>query len=65
MNTTPEMVRAEMDYRLERAVSGVALEHLRAARALHRPWWRRRTDWVADNSLPTPSDQGNAVRRAA
>jgi hypothetical protein len=65
MNTTLEMVRAEMDYRLERAGGGVDLEHLRAARELHRPWWRRTR---ADHSVapvPEPSGRENAVRPAA
>lgn len=42
--TTPEIVRAEMDYRLERALGtrhGTTLEHLRAAREGHPSWWRR------------------------
>jgi hypothetical protein len=45
MNTTPEVVKAEMDYRIERALGdvrhGTTLEHLRAARAGHPSWWRR------------------------
>jgi hypothetical protein len=45
MNTTPEVVKAEMDYRIERALGnarhGTTLEHLRAARASHPSWWRR------------------------
>ncbi|HEY7592239.1 MAG TPA: hypothetical protein VH969_03730 [Actinophytocola sp.] len=45
MNTTPEVVKAEMEYRLERARGdvrdGTTLEHLRAARAGHPSWWRR------------------------
>jgi hypothetical protein len=45
MNTTPEVVKAEMDYRLERARAdarhGTTTEHLRAARASHPSWWRR------------------------
>lgn len=44
MNTTPEVVKAEMEYRLERARGGhdgTTLEHLRAARASHPSWWRR------------------------
>ncbi len=45
MNTSPEVVKAEMDYRLERALGdvrhGTTLEHLRAARASHPSWWRR------------------------
>ena len=45
MNTTPEVVKAEMDYRVERAQGGAGhgtnLAHLRAARAGHPSWWRR------------------------
>jgi hypothetical protein len=45
MNTSPELVKAEMDYRMERAQgdvrNGTTLEHLRAARASHPSWWRR------------------------
>lgn len=43
--TSPEIVKAEMDYRMERALGdvrhGTTLEHLRAARASHPSWWRR------------------------
>jgi len=45
MQNSPEAVRAEMAYRLERAQSdvrnGTTLEHLHAARANHPSWWRR------------------------
>ena len=45
MYNSPEIVRAEMDYRIERALGdvrrGTTLEHLRAARATHPSWWRR------------------------
>jgi hypothetical protein len=45
VNNYPEIVRAEMDYRVERALGdvrrGTTLEHLRAARATHPSWWRR------------------------
>jgi hypothetical protein len=45
MNTAPEIVKAEMDYRMERALgdvrNGTTLEHLRAARASHPSWWHR------------------------
>jgi hypothetical protein len=45
MNNSPEVVKAEMDYRIERALGdvrrGTTLEHLRAARAGHPSWWRR------------------------
>jgi hypothetical protein len=38
---TPEMVKAEMDYRQHAARSGAALEHLRAARRAHPSVWKR------------------------
>jgi hypothetical protein len=45
MNTTPEVVKAEMEYRIERALGnahdGTTPEQLRAARASHPSWWRR------------------------
>lgn len=41
MMVTPEMVRVEMDYRLEQALAGTELEHVRAARLHQRSWWRR------------------------
>lgn len=55
MNWTPEIVRAEMDYRVERALGdvrrGTTLEHLRSVRAGRPSWWRRmrhsRTDRAA------------------
>ena len=36
MNVTPELVRAEMDYRIERALDGAAVEQAREARRAHR-----------------------------
>lgn len=43
MNWTPEVVRAEMDYRIEQALGDphTTFEHRRAARTTHSPWWRR------------------------
>jgi hypothetical protein len=41
MNVTPEMVRAEIDYRMEQALTGSDLEHVREARRLHPSWWQR------------------------
>ena len=43
MNWAPEVLRAEMDYRVERAVGdpGTTLEHLRGAQQAHQSWWRR------------------------
>jgi hypothetical protein len=41
MNVTPEIVRAEMDYRIERALGGTELEHVREARRAHHSWFRR------------------------
>ena len=46
MNWAPEIVRAEMDYRVERALGDpkTTLEHRRAAARSHQPWWRRHRD---------------------
>lgn len=45
MNWAPEALKAEMDYRVERAIGdprdGTTREHLRAARAQHQSWWQR------------------------
>lgn len=41
MNVTPELIKFEMEYRLEQALDGDALGHVRAARQAGRPWWRR------------------------
>lgn len=43
MNLAPEILRAEMDYRVERAIgdSRITLEHLRGAQQAHQSWWRR------------------------
>lgn len=45
MNWAPELMRIEMDFRVERAVSGARfaerLAQRRAARAGHPSWWRR------------------------
>lgn len=60
MNMTPEMVRAELDYRLERALAGTELEHVREARRLHRPWWQR----VFGNRTAERSHQVNEARFA-
>ncbi len=61
MNVTPEMVRVEMDYRLEQALAGDELEYVREARRLHRPWWRR----VFSHQTDKPPTQNNQVRLAA
>jgi hypothetical protein len=45
MNWAPEALRAEMDYRVERALGdprdGTTLEHLREAKRSHPSWWQR------------------------
>ncbi len=43
MNYAPEVLRAEMDYRQERALGDpkTTLEHRRAAQKAHHSWWRR------------------------
>jgi hypothetical protein len=62
MNVTPEMVRAEMNYRLEQALTGTELEHLREARRLHRSWWQRVFGHEQENRTP---DRINEARLAA
>lgn len=52
MNVTPEIVRAEMDYRVERARHSAELGHLRRAGRTHRGWFRRTRDHHGD-SRPT------------
>ena len=46
MNLAPEFLRAEMDYRVERALGDprTTLEHRRAAAKTHQSWWRRHRD---------------------
>jgi len=45
MNWAPELMRVEMDFRVERSVSGARfaerLAHRRAARAARPSWWHR------------------------
>ncbi|OLF04897.1 hypothetical protein BLA60_38735 [Actinophytocola xinjiangensis] len=41
MIVTPEQIRFEMAYRLERALAEDALAHAREARRTSAPWWRR------------------------
>jgi hypothetical protein len=50
MNWAPEALRAEMDYRVERALGDprTTLAHRRAAEDAHGSWWRRhRTNHAA------------------
>jgi hypothetical protein len=61
MIVTPEFVKVEMEYRLERALAGDELEHVRAARRLQRPWWRR----VFSDRTDQPSTSSNQVRFAS
>lgn len=48
MNWAPELMRIDLDFRMERAVSGARfaerLAQQRAARAGHPSWWRRHVD---------------------
>lgn len=46
MNWAPEVLQAEMDYRLERALGDpkITLEHRRAAARARQSWWRRNRD---------------------
>jgi hypothetical protein len=60
MNVTPEVVKAEMDYRLEQARGGSKLEHLHEATRLHRSWWQRVFGHHTEES-----DPGNGARLAA
>lgn len=53
MNVTPETVRAEMDYRVEQALAGSALENVREARRVHRSWYRRLFEHDASDQVPT------------
>lgn len=53
MNVTPDIVRAEMDYRVERALAGTALESVRQARRLHRSWYWRRFEHHQSDQVPT------------
>jgi hypothetical protein len=48
MNVTPEIVRAEMDYRMERALKGAAVEFGRGRRRARRSWFHRSRDHGAD-----------------
>jgi hypothetical protein len=41
MYVTPEIVKVEMNYRMEQALTGDHLEHVRVARGSRRPWWQR------------------------
>jgi hypothetical protein len=45
MNWAPELMRVDMDFRMERSVSGARfaerLAQRRAARAAHPSWWQR------------------------
>jgi hypothetical protein len=61
MMVTPEMVRVEMDYRLEQALAGTELEHVRVARSQQRSWWRR----ALRHQNGEPSVTVNQVRPAA
>jgi hypothetical protein len=61
MNVTPEVVKAEMDYRLEQALGGEELEHLREVRRQHRGWWQR----VFGHQTEEPPASGNGERLAA
>jgi hypothetical protein len=41
MQYSPEIVKAEMDYRQHIALQGAELEHVRAARRAHPSMWKR------------------------
>lgn len=61
MNVTPEFVRAEMNYRVERAHADAAVRQLRAGRRTHRGWLRRLRDHGDDHA----ADDRPAVRNGA
>lgn len=61
MNVTPELVKAEMDYRVERALADAAPNHVREARRAHRSWVRRLRE-LHGNARPTAI---NGTPRAA
>lgn len=42
MNVSPEIIKAEMDYRVERALASALLDDVRAVRRDRRPAWYRR-----------------------
>lgn len=55
MNWAPEILRAEMDYRVERALGDpkTTLEQRRAAQKAHPSWWRRHRTSHADHDDDT------------
>ena len=60
MNWAPEVVRAEMDYRVERALGDrrTTHEHLRAAQAAHQSRWRRyRANHASHHDEPESSSR--------
>ncbi|MGH3878981.1 MAG: hypothetical protein ACRDSK_18280 [Actinophytocola sp.] len=59
MNVTPELVRAEMDYRIEQALEGAALEQVREARQARRRIRRLRgTAGTHGDTGPRPAING-------
>jgi hypothetical protein len=66
MNVTPELVRAEMDYRIEQALEGAALEQVREARQARRRVRRLRGTRAGDSHADTgPRPAINGAPRAA
>jgi len=58
MNWAPEALRAEMDYRVERALGDpkTTLAHRRAAQHTHRSWWHwHRADHAAHHDETSTS----------
>ncbi|MGH3763361.1 hypothetical protein [Actinophytocola sp.] len=49
MHVTPEILRAEMDYRVERARGGTAPEYVSEVRRTHRAWFRHPRDHTSDD----------------
>jgi hypothetical protein len=60
MIVTPEIVRAEMDYRVERALEDAARRRVRAGGRAHHAWFRRREHPAA----PRPTAINGAPRVA-
>jgi hypothetical protein len=61
MNVTPEIVKAEMNYRVERAIEDAQRYRVRAAGRAHRNWFRRSREQQED---PRPSAVKGAPRVA-
>lgn len=61
MIVAPELVKAEMDYRVERAIANATRLRARSARRAHRAWFRR----PAAHPQDTGRTAGNGAPRVA